>query len=69
MPKHIKTKVLQAFHNFTSDRDYGFPIWDKQVDAWLTKRFGIYTDAEYPRFELEGMTFFFNWTIQTWMVK
>ena len=66
-PKHITSALLAAFRNYTSDQDYGFPIWDNAANVWLCNKFGLHTDS--PRFILDGMELFFNWSIQVWTVK
>jgi len=67
IPKYIIRDLVSSFHNFSSDHDYGFPVWNDTLNMWLTNKLGLHTDS--PRFDIAGMSVFFDWRLQIWRVR
>lgn len=68
IPEHIRQGLMSSFHNYTIESARGFPIWDKKVNLWLTKTFGLQTDS--PDYDINfSFIVFFDWRLQVWRVR
>lgn len=66
LPESIRQKLMSSYHNYSTDE--GFPIWDNNLNKWLSDNFGIHTDS--PRFEInQSFIVWFDWVIQCWRVR
>jgi hypothetical protein len=69
LPKYMVAGLLAAFHNYRSDERDGFPVRDDKINMALSRRYGLFTDAERVEFDTGcGMRVYFDWRLQAWRI-